>query len=99
MEVRRGDTTSFNEFTVRQRWPTVDAWISTLPAGATIHTEAAPAKAIKPVAEEHPDLQRIALFLTKHNCGRAWNQAARTSLSCYLSNAERIKKLQGVVQS
>jgi hypothetical protein len=98
MEVRRGDTTTFNEFTVRHRWPTVDAWVSTLPAGASIHTEEAPAKSTKSVAEEHPDFQRIALFLTKHNCGRSWTPAARTSLSRYLTNAERVKQLQGALK-
>jgi hypothetical protein len=98
MEVRRGDATTFNEFTVRHRWPTVDAWVSTLPAGASIHTEEAPAKSTKSVAEEHPDFQRIALFLTKHNCGRSWTPAARTSLSRYLTNAERVKQLQGLIK-
>jgi hypothetical protein len=92
MEVRRGANTHYSADTVRNRWPTVDAWRATLPAGATITETKSFIKDKN--GEENPDFQRIALFLEQHGCGRSWNYAVKSSLLRTPTNAEKIAKLQ-----
>lgn len=89
LELRRGAVTKFDQ---RRKWPSVAAWISSLPAGADVMETKSSATAAKP--ETHPDFQKIALFLAKHGCGRSWNTAVKSSLHRIQTNAEKIEILK-----
>jgi hypothetical protein len=88
MEVRRGEKTSFTK-AERQTWPSLDAWMATLPDGASVKVSKGKKAAGKRSTVTNPVLAR---FLERVRAGPHGESIQRETMFCAGTRAEVIQR-------